>query len=105
MIVLLLEPLDSWSPAPASFTGIHREPGKMVAIKDFSTSSPEWRRPSTQICEASSPYLSDGVTGQLTPVSQESLRPEQKTPLTPEALAITAVRISIFPFFFSQLWV
>lgn len=30
----------------------------------------------------------------------ESLRPEQKTPLIPEALAITAVRISIFPFFF-----
>ena len=28
----------------------------------------------------------------------ESPRPEQETPLTPEALTITAVRISIFPF-------
>ena len=73
MIVFLLELLDSWSPPPISFTGIHREPGKMVAIADPPTNSPEWRGPSTQdLWSLSSPDLVMGVTGQLIPVSQEA---------------------------------
>ena len=56
MIVFLLEPLDSWSPPPISFTGIHREPGKMVAIVDLQPTALNEGDLPPKICEAS-PHL------------------------------------------------
>ena len=85
-----------WHPQGAWQEGCHcRRPA----------SSPEWRGPSTQIVQPLLIRPGDGSHRPADTSESDSLRPEQKTPLTPEALAITAIRISIFPFFPPKLWV
>ena len=68
-------------PSPtSSFIGIHREPGKRVAIADAQPAALNEGDLPPRLCSLSSSDLVTGVTGPLTPVSQTAWGQSRRLP-------------------------